>query len=169
MPYASVADRKASDRARCARPEVKARNNASAKARYHAGGRLKKLEAEKRYRSRPEVATSRAEYVAQRRAGQWSKTKIAELRCRARRIGVPFDLVESDLVLPKICPIFGTPLVIGGARNDAPSVDRIIPTKGYVRGNIVVVSNRANSLKRESTLAEMRRLVEFYTPLIEGK
>ena len=103
-----------------------------------------------------------------RRREHWAKVKLKELCCRAKRLGVPFSLLESDLVLPAFCPIFGTPLKIGEGKqsNDSPSVDRIIGAAGYVKGNIVVISNRANGLKREATIDELQRIVGFYRKLI---
>lgn len=105
--------------------------------------------------------------MRRRRKACWAKIKIAELRCRARRFGIPFDLREEDLALPKVCPIFGTPLVVGEGvqTNNSPSVDRIVPALGYVRGNVVVISARANGLKREATIEELQRIINFYRSL----
>lgn len=52
--------------------------------------------------------------------------------------------------------------------NDSPSIDRIDPKRGYVRGNVVVVSMRANSIKREATIDELRKMVAFYESLTQG-
>jgi hypothetical protein len=107
--------------------------------------------------------------MRKRRSERWARVKIPELRWRAARLGVPFDLKETDLVLPTHCPIFGTTLVLGEGRqsNSSPSVDRIVPELGYVAGNVVVVSNRANSLKREATLDELQQIVNFYKGLTQ--
>ncbi len=45
-----------------------------------------------------------------------------------------------------------------------PTLDRIIPSRGYVRGNIAVISFRANFLKRDATLDELRKIIRY----IEG-
>lgn len=59
------------------------------------------------------------------------------------------------------------PLVIGSGKvhEASPTIDRIDPAKGYVRGNIIVVSQKANTMKSNATIAEMRRLARFYTQL----
>ncbi|HCJ27734.1 MAG TPA: hypothetical protein DHV63_00115, partial [Pseudomonas sp.] len=69
-------------------------------------------------------------------------------RQRAARRGLPFDLDVSDVVVPSICPALGVPLVIGEMRSpNSPSLDRIRPALGYVRGNTRVISDKANRLK----------------------
>ncbi|GAA0199209.1 hypothetical protein QOZ96_001230 [Brevundimonas nasdae] len=69
-------------------------------------------------------------------------------RQRAARRGLPFDLEVRDIIVPTICPALGVPLVIGEMRSPySPSLDRIRPALGYVRGNTRVISDRANRLK----------------------
>lgn len=83
----------------------------------------------------------------------------------ARVKGLEFNLEHSDIVVPECCPVLGIPLVynIGGQKRspNAPSVDRIDNTKGYIRGNIRIISWRANDLLANGTLDEFRRLVAF--------
>ena len=88
---------------------------------------------------------------------------FASIRKRAQTRGIPFNLVrKEDLKLPKKCEVLGIPLFYSGAITDnTPSVDRITPSKGYVRGNIRVISMRANRLKQDSTLAEAKALVAY--------
>ena len=76
-------------------------------------------------------------------------------KARATRRGLPFNLELSDIKIPSHCPILGIPLVsvvgcgMGSikARNNSPSIDRIDNTKGYVKGNVIIISMRANNLK----------------------
>lgn len=90
----------------------------------------------------------------ERKLVQWAKQ-------RAKRTGVEFDLTHDDVTVPDLCPVFGTPLVPGDGDN-APTLDRIRNTEGYVRGNVVVVSMRANRMKSDSSVAELRALADFY-------
>ena len=55
---------------------------------------------------------------------------------RAIAAGLSFDLVETDIHIPELCPVFKTLLVRGTRENRAnpPSLDRIDSTKGYTRG-----------------------------------
>jgi hypothetical protein len=85
-------------------------------------------------------------------------------RWRAKRANVPFNLTPADIVVPKRCPIFNTPIRIGEGRlsDNSPSLDRIIPRKGYVRGNVVVISMRANRIKSDASPKELKLLADFY-------
>jgi len=44
---------------------------------------------------------------------------------------------------------------------DTPSVDRFDNTKGYTRDNIRVISLRANLLKKDATVDEVRKLLVY--------
>lgn len=86
---------------------------------------------------------------------------------RAQKKGIQFDLTLEDIVIPTHCPILGMPLLAGGQGErgshhlSSPSLDRIDNTQGYVRGNIVVISSRANTLKRDATLEEVQKLAAW--------
>lgn len=90
-------------------------------------------------------------------------------RSRAKARGLPFDLTPSDITIPVFCPVLGLKLergAFGWKGNDAaPSIDRIIPELGYTKGNVVVVSNKANRMKSNGTAEELRRVARFYTQL----
>ena len=88
---------------------------------------------------------------------------------RAKKQGIPFNIEESDIVIPDVCPVLGLPLTksIGMPTCNSPSLDKIIPDLGYVKGNIKVISYRANRLKNDASLAELRAIaayVEAHTP-----
>lgn len=141
--------------------------NFLARARYNAGGKEKKRVYDEALRKTPEYKARRKAYMARRRVLKWGVQKCAELRVRAKKLGVPFDLTPADLVLPTVCPVLGVSLRVGGPRMGAPSVDRIVPGRGYVKGNIVVVSGRANVLKGNASVDELKKLAEFYQKLVE--
>jgi hypothetical protein len=68
---------------------------------------------------------------------------------RAKTKGIEFNIEISDIVIPEICPVLGLPLktTIDGNRDLSPSIDRIDNTKGYIKGNIQVMSFKANNMK----------------------
>lgn len=84
---------------------------------------------------------------------------------RATRIGIPFSITLEDVesVWTDVCPVLGIPLKanIGQPQNDSYSIDRIDNSKGYVTGNIAIVSNHFNSLKRNLTPTILRRMLAY--------
>jgi hypothetical protein len=64
---------------------------------------------------------------------------------RAASLSVPFGIGVRDVTIPERCPALGIPLTLGERRTaNSPSLDRIIPYKGYVPGNVRVISDKAN-------------------------
>ena len=91
-----------------------------------------------------------------------TREMFTDARGRAKKGGYPFDLIESDIVIPEFCPVLGIRLSRSRGKPSAcsPSLDKIDRTKGYVKGNVWVISFRANTIKNDSTLDEMKKLVE---------
>lgn len=90
-------------------------------------------------------------------------------RERAVKKGIPFDIDVEDIVIPTVCPILGIQIYPGfrkenGNRfsDNSPSLDRIDNTKGYTKGNVMVISWRANRLKGNATIEELRMFCEYY-------
>lgn len=85
------------------------------------------------------------------------KYHLIAARQRAKRHGIEFNLDLSDIVIPEVCPILKKPF----ARKTqyASSLDRIDPSKGYIKGNVQVISRKANVMKNDATEDELR---EFY-------
>lgn len=82
---------------------------------------------------------------------------------RAKDKGVDFNLDISDIVIPSVCPVLGIPLAAkrGCVDPASPSLDRIIPSKGYVKGNVQVISHRANSIKSNATIEEVEMVLNY--------
>lgn len=153
MPYADPEKRKASAKRYHSKPEVKAR---FAKLSRERMARL--------YAENPEqIKAQRREWGRAHYAKSRMKTILREARKRAKEKGIPFDLVESDLTIPEFCPVFGWRMEVGvGKRSDrSPSLDRIIPDLGYVKGNIRVISWRANHLKSDGTVPELEKVIAY--------
>jgi hypothetical protein len=91
---------------------------------------------------------------------------------RAKRKGVPFNLTEADIEIPTHCPALGVPLVTR-ERGDSttfdypysPSLDRIRPELGYVRGNVVVISDLANRIKHTATADQIEAVAHWLRSL----
>lgn len=94
---------------------------------------------------------------------------LSRVKTRAKKLGLPFDLELSDIQIPKECPVFKVPFVLGEKSKWNPSLDRIIPEKGYVKGNVVVISVRANSIKNDATPEELRLIADFVDKLLVSR
>jgi len=116
----------------------------------------------KRYYDRnPEFfAAKREKYNA--RAESRILTKV---KSRAKKKGIPFNLEHVDISIPDTCPVLGIPIYptfdrCRGYKANLASLDRVVPEMGYVKGNVRVISYRANMLKSDSTIEEMELILE---------
>ena len=84
---------------------------------------------------------------------------------RAKAAGLEFAVTEVDLLSPPShCPILGIKLKYGtGKRGDpaSASIDRKDNKKGYIPGNVAIVSLRANTLKNDGSAAEHRAIANW--------
>jgi hypothetical protein len=86
-------------------------------------------------------------------------------RERARKYNLLFDLSPEDIVIPEICPALGIPIIKNlrgrGPQDASPTLDRIDSNKGYVKGNICVISYRANMIKNYGDAEEHRKVADY--------
>lgn len=89
------------------------------------------------------------------------KVLYQRAKSRAKKAGVEFSIELADIIVPDVCPIFKIPLSTSEKQrsNSSPSLDRIDSSKGYIKGNVWVISWRANHLKSNSSLEELEILV----------
>lgn len=91
--------------------------------------------------------------------------RSAKTLTNSRGRAVDFDLTEADLGWPTHCPVLGIKLNYPGEFTHDPagaSFDRLDISLGYVRGNVIVVSRRANALRKDGTPTELRAVADFY-------
>lgn len=86
-------------------------------------------------------------------------------KTRAERDGKEFLIEISDIVIPEFCPALGIKLsgVREGGRPkfSTPSLDRKDNSLGYIKGNIFVISWRANQLKSNMSILEMKGILAY--------
>jgi len=83
---------------------------------------------------------------------------------RAIQEQLPFDIDMEYLksIVTQTCPVFGIQLAWGtlgeGVSNNSPSLDKIKPEWGYVRGNVCIISYLANKIKQDVGWEEITQL-----------
>ena len=86
-------------------------------------------------------------------------------KARARLNGTEFSINKTDVVIPKTCPILGIELKhkIGssGGSDNSPALDRIDNDKGYVKGNVQVISHLANMMKSSANVGQLQKFAAW--------
>lgn len=92
---------------------------------------------------------------------------------QAKQKGIEFNLIYEEVEFPTLCPVLGFELdyrrnrgIGKGSMYNSPSFDRIDPTKGYVKGNVLIISNLANTIKSNATVDQLKKVAAFYEQLI---
>lgn len=90
-------------------------------------------------------------------------------KLRAKKANNRFNIKVEDIHCPEFCPVLGIKIDYrpnkGSNRrpSDAsPSLDQIKPSKGYTKDNIMLISYRANTIKKDGTYEEHMKIAEFY-------
>jgi len=103
--------------------------------------------------------------ASRRKSSAWRKNHPEKklwwlARSRAIAQNAPFTIQVSDIKIPDFCPVFGIPLFSREKAQgpNSPTLDRIIPSLGYVPENIMVISSQANTWKSDMTRAEINTL-----------
>jgi hypothetical protein len=109
------------------------------------------------------------EYVKTKR-GHLSKY-LDHAHRRAKRKEIPFNITLDYLetIAMDECPVFKTLFDWGRGKGsntknnfqERPSLDRIIPELGYVEGNVVFISMRANGIKQDATEKELYAVADW--------
>jgi hypothetical protein len=105
------------------------------------------------------------DYQKRYRSNNRFSVRMRSCRARAKELSLPFNLTTEYLeeIWTGTCPAFGTRLDLSALRQQEghAQVDRIIPELGYVKGNVVWLSERANRIKDNATLSDLERIVEW--------
>lgn len=84
-------------------------------------------------------------------------------RSRAKKYGLEFNLEASDIIVPVTCPVLGIAIACSNAgfSDSSPTLDRIDNSLGYVKGNVAVISWRANRIKCDATPEELAAIARY--------
>lgn len=108
-----------------------------------------------------EVAAYCREYRLRTRA----KHLVKQAKARAKKKGLGHDISNEDIEpMPTHCPALGIELDYFRQRAgfNSPTLDRIHNNKGYVKGNVIVVSRKANTMKSDGNSDDLSKLAKFY-------
>lgn len=93
------------------------------------------------------------------------KHRATRAKSRASNLKVPYNLTPEYLesIWTGICPVLQVPISLLEQRNNefAAELDRFIPEKGYVQGNVHFLSRRANRLKNNVSTKELQQLIDW--------
>lgn len=95
------------------------------------------------------------------------RKKFRGKKANCTRIGWEWSIEFGDVDWPTHCPILGIELeyFADGIRENSVSFDRIDSSKGYVKGNVQIISWRANRIKNNGTAEEHMKIAEYLTAL----
>lgn len=94
-------------------------------------------------------------------------------KSRAKLNKLDFNITLDDIIIPETCPLLGIKIERkeygkgGSFQPNSPSLDKIIPSKGYVKGNIMVISMKANVMKCNATIDELLKFSKNMIKLIK--
>lgn len=98
------------------------------------------------------------------------KRMLSSAKQRAKDKGLMFDIHYEDVAIPNLCPVLKIPMIpsIDGTLNDnSPSLDRLVPYLGYTKGNVRVISMKANRIKSNATSNELRAVLDYVLKIEE--
>lgn len=111
----------------------------------------------------PDELKERTTKQLERRAQNPIPWMLASCKARAKKFKLEFNLEKEDISIPEICPVLGIKLMMAKGRmnHNSPTLDRINNALGYVKGNVHVISWRANALKNNATADEIKLILDY--------
>lgn len=103
------------------------------------------------------------EYNRRYRKANPKQCMLNAARKRARAKGVPCSITLEDFDIPEHCPVLGLKLQqhSRGFQDSSATLDRRVPELGYVPGNVQVICYRANRIKNDATVEEVRAVLTY--------
>lgn len=131
------------------------------------------------YNMRPEVIERKATWYQEKMSKmtieERLKLMVKRAKDRAKLKNVEFNITWEDIEYVDTCPILEIPLNWGetsneGGRNiDTPSLDRINPSLGYIKGNVKIISTLANMMKSSANREQINLFCKNINKYIENE
>jgi hypothetical protein len=90
---------------------------------------------------------------------------LQRAKTRSKTKNHEFNLEFNDIIVPEYCPILNIKLEYhsgkAGGKKNSPSLDRIDNTKGYVKENVIVISQLANCMKSSASCEELKEFAKW--------
>lgn len=134
---------------------------AEAQARYRAKHPDRVVAAKRRRAQDPERRAVDTEARRKWCRANPHKAIFASKKAQAAQNGIQFSLVLEDVHFPEYCPVLGIKLCyerareVRAAREDSPSFDRFNPDGAYSPDNVLIVSHKANRIRKSFTPSEL--------------
>lgn len=125
--------------------------------------------------TRPQCKECAYKAARQRRQDNPPAYAVSQAKYRAKKKGLDFDITTDYIksIDSDICPYLAIPMVWnygqsvdGRAADNSKSLDRIDSSKGYVKGNVIVCSWRANNILSNATLPEMELITQNFRRIL---
>lgn len=95
--------------------------------------------------------------------------RLKKSECKKKNIPFDLDAEYLESIWTDTCPVFGTKLLVNQkSHKDQYALDRIVPSKGYVKGNVCFISSRANRIKYDADEHELRMIADWLSSVKEG-
>jgi hypothetical protein len=132
---------------------------------------LSRLNAQKRREENPEGYREAAIRYEKKNP---EKILLKAAKTRATKKGFDFSITSEDIQIPEFCPLLGIKLEFKrghgrGPNDNSPTLDRINSELGYIKGNVWVISAKANRIKTDAQIEEIIMVAENLQKLLGKK
>lgn len=153
------------------RPECKKCKQKAEAARRSKNVEVARAKERERYhKNRDKNIASMKRYRNTLKETNYFKFFVMNKKKAALMAGLSWDLDEEYLrkIFTGICPVFGCSIHAGGTKDDYKAeLDRLVPSKGYIKGNVRWISSRANRLKSDMSIDELKKILKYMEEQIE--
>lgn len=141
-------------------------NKSNTAKRNTEGWKSSRKKTNARWNSSEGAKTAKDRWKAQNPKWAWVVSAVGGAKTRAKAAGVPFSLTNEYVysITADVCPALSITLSFGGTGKPVPgsaSLDRLVPSAGYVVGNVAVISRRANMIKSDAALHEVEAVAAW--------